>query len=434
MQIHSQKLRSARKIVTGSKYKEILNHNSLTVYLGIFNGTPYLASLLQQIQNQTLKNFPLIVVDNASTDDSWNEILSWPDQVTSRAKLIRNPINLGGTGGFALNADHVETEWFVTIHQDDSYGPNHVEVINRAILASDLEDLVIFSDMGTQNMKGKKLFTPIRQSWVANLETPQSRFRSNLVQQSVSYPSAAFRTNGIVPLRFAWHSSSFPDTEITLLQSSRGSFRFVPELTMLYRMNPKSESHDLNPKERVLGPFASLSRVMASDSFLSLCLSVPEQERDSFSNSVLEGIDIRLGASPFSEIVKLIAAETMGLAWDYSEKTSREQIWSTYKLAEDGRTTKLLEELGAFFDEGASPPPRDKSQNLSSAQIDLEQLLREATPPSNAQASGIQRFLLTLVGQFFPLTLRRKVISFVVHLYTRFNSTSPWNLSWKPKS
>jgi glycosyltransferase involved in cell wall biosynthesis len=434
MQIRFQKLRSAREIIIGPGYRKAIGVNLSTVYLGIYNGSSYIDSLLEQIQTQTTKNFPLIIVDNASSDDSWKQILAWPQNVLDRAKLIRNPINLGGLGSFTLNLDHVETEWIITMHQDDTYGPNHVAVLNKAVASSSKDEIVVFSDMGTQDMSGKEIFTPIRQSWVANLESPQSAFRANLVQQSVSTPAAAFRTKETTPIRIPWHSSSFPDTELTLLQASKGLFKFVPELTMLYRMNPKSESHDLNPKERVLGPFASLSRVMASDSFINLCLVVQEKDRQSFSKAVLEGIDIRLGESPFSELVKLIAAESMGVAWDYTETTSRDQILQTYKLAEEGRTTKLLEELGAYYVEVQATPKVKHSQPFSDAQIELEKLLSAATPPSNTQAGGAQRFVLALIGRLLPLPLRRKVVSFVVRVFTKFAPTSPWNLSWKPKN
>ena len=429
MKIKSQKLLSGREIVTGPEYANVAKTNSFTVYLGIYNGSAFLDSLLKQIQAQTLKRFPLIVVDNHSSDESWNQILAWPLEVLDRTKLIRNPINLGGTGSYALNSDEIETEWLITMHQDDTYGSNHIEVLNKEIANSANDEIAIFSDMGTQDMVGRKLFTPIRQSWVANLETPETAFRANLLQQSVSYPSAAFRKSSMSRGHIGWHSSSFPDTERTLLQAATGSFRFIPTLTMLYRMNPKSESHDLNPKERVLGPFASLTRVMASDSFFSLCVSIPEKDRQNFAVAVLQGVEIRLGESSFSEIVKLIAAETMGIAWDYSETVSRDQIIAIYKLAEDGRTSKLLEELGAFYAKGHSTPSAIPSQPLSQAQIELEKLLSKATPPSNSQAQSAQRFVLTMIGRLLPLSIRRRVVSFAVRLYAKFNPRSPWNLS-----
>jgi hypothetical protein len=434
MKIESPKILDGRTIITGKGYQRSVEQNLATIYIGIHNGSRFLDSLLGQIQSQTVQNFPLIIIDNFSSDESWSQILEWPTELLERAKLIRNPINLGGTGSFALNFSEVETDWFITLHQDDTYMEDHVAVLLRAIAASSTEDIVFFTDMGTQDMAGKKLFTPVRQSWVANLESPEAAFRANLLQQSVSYPSSAFRASAISPNRIPWHSSSFPDTEITLLQASLGKFKFIPTRTMLYRMNPQSESHDLNPKERVLGPFASLSRVMASESFLRLCTGVPEKQRGSFSTAVLQGIDIRLGSSPFSEIVKLIASETMGLAWDYSEDVSRTQILDTYKIAEDGRTTKLLEELGALYSGSESVKPIIQKQNLSQAQIDLEKILDEAAPPSNSQARTVQKVLLNIVGRILPLGIRRKVIGKLLQLYSSLNPQSPWNLSWKPKS
>jgi hypothetical protein len=97
MVIKSQELRSGREIVIGLEYSKLLKTNSFTIYLGIYNGTDYLGSLLAQIQAQTQKNFPLVLVDNSSSDESWNRILAWPKEVLERTKLIRNPLNLGGT-------------------------------------------------------------------------------------------------------------------------------------------------------------------------------------------------------------------------------------------------------------------------------------------------------------------------------------------------
>ena len=434
MKIESHKLLTGREIVTGPQYARAVSENFFTVYLGVFNGSPYLQSLLQQIKSQTTQGFPLIVVDNSSTDESWSQILAWPAEIRNRAKLIKNPINLGAHGSLALNFSEIETEWYVTLHQDDNYGPSHVAVLSEAMCVSPKNEIVVFTDMGTQNMDGKKIHTPIRQGWIANLDTPESTFRANLLQQSISTPSAAFRVSGMSTIRIPWHSSSFPDTEITLLQASMGSSRFVPELTMLYRMNPKSDSHDLNPRERILGPFASLSRVMASDSFLRLCSGIEKDERTSFAKAVLEGIEIRLGSSSFSEMVKLIASETMGLAWDYSEQISRDQIQKTYKIAEDARTTKLLEELGVFYSHFQESTTRQISAGRSGYELQIRQLLDDAIPRSNAQASSLQKVLLISISRLLPLRIRRKVIAFLVRLYSGFDTKSPWNLSWKPKS
>lgn len=434
MIVNSEKLLQGREVHIGSDYAASVAQHNVTVFLGIFNGDQFLDSLLQQLLLQEVQGFPLLIVENASTDASWERLNNWPPEIKMRAKLVRNPINVGGIGTLVLNLGEVETPWLVTLHQDDVYLPDHIQTLTQSIELAAEDELVVYTDMGTVDLQGKIEATLIRQSWIADVSTRESSFIANLVQQSVSYPSAAFRTSALVRANIPWHSTSFPDTETTLLQSPLGTFKFVPKQTMLYRVNPDSTSRDLDPKERILGPFASLTRVMASESFYLLCMGVQDGNRSSFSKSVLRGIEMRLGQSPLCELVKLIASETMALAWDYTEPTSREQIMQTYKLAEDGRTTRLLEELGAFYDEGQTSPPKIQNRPFSEAQIELEKLLSASTPLSNVQASRVQRLFLTLIGRLLPLPIRRRVVSLAVRLYTKFVPTSPWNLSWKPKN
>jgi glycosyltransferase involved in cell wall biosynthesis len=433
MIIKSEKLLSSREVITGSKYVSAEKTGSFTVFLGIYNAMPFLAKLLEDLEAQTVENFPLIIVDNHSTDGSWNEIQSWPEGIRSRAKLIRNPINLGGIGSLALNSTEVESDWFITLHQDDNYMSNHLDLLSSGISQAQEGDIVVFSDMGTQDFDGIKRATTIRQSWIADLTNTHSAFRANLLQQTVTWPSAAFRKDAFVSITFPWHSSTFNDAEITLLQSPKGKFKFIPQQTMLYRMNPQSESHDLNPREIVLGPFAALCRVMASDSFFTLCAELAESDRSNFAKAVLEGIEIRLGESPFSEIVKMVASETMGMAWDYSETISREQLIQTYKLADAGRTTKLLGELGAFYSNSESSTDQLRASKLTDAQAELVRLLDQATPTSNAQGRKAQKAVLALISKILPLQIRRKVVALIVGIYVIFNPKSPWSLSWKLK-
>jgi hypothetical protein len=434
MRIKSEKLLKGREILIGSAYLQSVAKSKFTVFLGVYNGAQYLDSLIEQLLHQDNKEFPLLIVDNASTDSSWDYLLDWPLEIRRRAKLVKNPINVGGIGTLVLNLCEIETPWLITLHQDDVYLPNHIKILSQSIEAATEDELVLFTDMGNVDLRGRKATTLIRQSWIADLSNRQSSFTANLIQQSVSYPSAGFRTSALSKVDIPWHSTSFPDTEITLLQAPLGKFKFIPERTMLYRVNPDSTSRDLDPKERILGPFASLVRVMGSESFFRLCSEVNEENRPHFSRAVLSGIGLRLGESPLAELVKLIAAETMGMAWDYTETNSRQQIIKTYKLAEGARATKLLEELGAFYNEERLNPMATQNQPLSEAQIELEKLLNAATPRSNAQAGGAQRFVLSLIGKLLPLPIRRKVVTFAVRIFTKFVPTSVWNLSWKPKS
>lgn len=434
MKINSEKLIKNRQIVIGEQYKNCIAQSRFTVFLGIYNGLPYLDSLLKQLSSQEIDGFPLIVADNASNDGSWEALNSWPTDIKARTKLIRNPINLGGVGTLILSLNEVETPWLVLLHQDDIYLPNHLAVLSNQFEHASEDDFVFFTDMGTVDLRGQLKPTLIRQSWIADLSTRESSFIANLFQQSVSYPSAGFRLSGLNLVNIPWHSMSFPDTEITLLQAPVGKFNFVPERTMLYRVNPDSTSRELNPKERILGSASALARVMGSESFYRLCLDVDEVRRTKFTKAILLGIQMRLGDSPLCEMVKLIASETMALAWDYSEINSRDQILSSYRSAEGTRTRLLLEELGAYYDDAdptkIQPPPSKTPENL----IALEEILKKSLAQSNLKASRAQVAVLNIIGLAIPLKLRRKVVSFFVRSYVKIKKKSAWNLGWNPKA
>lgn len=63
----------------------------ISIILLNFNGKKYLKRCLDSIENQTFKNFEVIIIDNGSTDNSKNEI--WKKY--SHYQIIDNPTNLG---------------------------------------------------------------------------------------------------------------------------------------------------------------------------------------------------------------------------------------------------------------------------------------------------------------------------------------------------
>src|SRR3989338_7696747 len=76
----------------------------ISVIMSVYNGMPYLKDAVKSILNQTFKNFEFIIVDDASTDNSWNYLKSLKDKQSLRSsqvaglkriKLIKNKRNLG---------------------------------------------------------------------------------------------------------------------------------------------------------------------------------------------------------------------------------------------------------------------------------------------------------------------------------------------------
>ena len=58
-----------------------MNKNSsnptVSILLPVYNGQAYLQEMLESIASQNLTDFELIVVDDGSTDGSWDLLTSW---------------------------------------------------------------------------------------------------------------------------------------------------------------------------------------------------------------------------------------------------------------------------------------------------------------------------------------------------------------------
>lgn len=67
---------------------------SVTVLMTVYNGSKYLKDSVKSILNQTFRDFELLIVDDASTDDSLKMIQSYGDP---RIVVHSNAVNLGQT-------------------------------------------------------------------------------------------------------------------------------------------------------------------------------------------------------------------------------------------------------------------------------------------------------------------------------------------------
>jgi glycosyltransferase involved in cell wall biosynthesis len=420
-----------RVIREGESFCELSESSNTTLFLGLFNGEEFLDSTLYQLQSQSALDFPILIVDNCSSDSTWARILSWPADILKRSKLIRNPVNVGGVGTLWINLDEIKTDWLSVWHQDDYYLENHMKEHIIALEAASADVAVVFSDMGSIDGSGQKVPTILRQSWVANLGSAESRFLANLFLQIVSYPSSSLRKASLVGIEAPWHSASFNDTEITLLQAPDWRFVFVRQRTMLYRMNPESASNELDAKERALGPFASLNRVFSSESFFRLCLRLKPTNRTKFAKSVFKGIEVRLGNNELTELVKLVASETMATAWAYSEGETVRQIHAVYRVAESKKTLEILEGLGIRAGLSPSVVSIEDEHGADTKNQALVELLSESKGASNTPGSSFEKSALTFLSFLLPLPLRRIVVARIVLLAARFRKNSPWNFDWR---
>lgn len=99
--------------------------SKVSVLLTSFNHEKYICEAIDSVLNQTFTDFELIILDDASTDDSWSLISRYSDP---RVKAFRNEVN--GDAKYKLNnaiSEMASGEYIAIHHSDDVWVPDKLE-------------------------------------------------------------------------------------------------------------------------------------------------------------------------------------------------------------------------------------------------------------------------------------------------------------------
>jgi glycosyltransferase involved in cell wall biosynthesis len=103
----------------------MVKQTKITVILTSYNHAKYLRESIDSVLNQTFSDFELIIVDDASTDESWQIIKSYSD---SRIQAFRSEFNTKAGGDLRKVISEVVPGGYIAIHHsDDVWEPNKLE-------------------------------------------------------------------------------------------------------------------------------------------------------------------------------------------------------------------------------------------------------------------------------------------------------------------
>jgi len=100
-----------------------MNNKELTIIMPVYNGMPFLKLAVNSILNQTYENFKFIVIDDGSTDNSYEYLTNISD---SRINIIKQKnIGLCNTLNHFFNS--ATTKYVARLDQDDISHPTRIE-------------------------------------------------------------------------------------------------------------------------------------------------------------------------------------------------------------------------------------------------------------------------------------------------------------------
>lgn len=118
---------------------------STSVVISVFNGSNYLVEQLDSIRNQSIAPNEVLIIDDCSTDGSFEIINNYIEHYHLSWKLFRNDNNEGFRANFRHLASMASSDLVFFCDQDDVWHYQKIE-INKAIMENDSNIDLLCSD------------------------------------------------------------------------------------------------------------------------------------------------------------------------------------------------------------------------------------------------------------------------------------------------
>ncbi len=213
----------------------------ITVYMPVFNAANFLDQSISSILSQTFSNFEFIIVDDASTDNSWRIIKSYAKK-DQRIVAIKNKINLGVSLTSNIAISQARGKFLARMDADDISFNDRLEKQlnflqqNNSLVAIGGQCIVIDQN---DNVIGHKNF-PIQPNKLKDMI-----FWAVPMQQ----PSMMINLSKL-PKKFTWYQpnqSSAEEINLMFRFMQHGQISNLSENLLFYRHLDNSLSHK-NPK------------------------------------------------------------------------------------------------------------------------------------------------------------------------------------------
>lgn len=109
------------------------NNGLVSIIMPNYNCVEYIVETIKSVQNQTYPFWEMLVVDDCSTDGSWDYLNELARQ-DSRIKVLRNAINSGAAVSRNYGLREAQGKWIAFLDSDDLWSPCKLEKQIRFML------------------------------------------------------------------------------------------------------------------------------------------------------------------------------------------------------------------------------------------------------------------------------------------------------------
>lgn len=210
----------------------------VSVIIPVYNREKYIGEAIESILLQTYQYFELIIVDDASTDKTFEIINQYHD---NRIRILKNKLNLGVSASRNLGIDNAGGKYLAFMDSDDISVP---ERLYKQVKLFEANRDVIICGSWIQLLNSQKII---------EFKSKHSQIiTSFLISSPVATPTVMIRRDIMQQERFKENLRFGEDYDLWSRVFWKGEIRNIPEALVIYRTHEEQLSVKNKEAQKVL--------------------------------------------------------------------------------------------------------------------------------------------------------------------------------------
>ncbi|MBR2300202.1 MAG: glycosyltransferase family 2 protein [Alphaproteobacteria bacterium] len=212
----------------------------ISVLVPVYNSAPYLAETIKSVLNQTYKNFELILLNDCSTDNSEEIILSFKDK---RIRYYKNEKNLGisPTRNKLIELADKDTKYYAILDNDDICFPQRLEIQKKFLdTHPDISMCGTYFELFNSNKNLsllKSFIINVGFIWCHPLRpTLKDALKGNVLM----HPTAMFRASDLKKYNIAYRAQYSPAEDYDIIKQALFNnlkLANIPQILLKYNLH-----------------------------------------------------------------------------------------------------------------------------------------------------------------------------------------------------
>lgn len=210
----------------------------VTVICTCYNHAAFVQESLESVWAQTYRNIQLIIIDNASTDDSRTAIQRAIDG-HPKVVFLRNAQNLGLCKAFNQGLEQATGKYIIDLAADDIMPPQRIEKQVQAFEKLPKEYAVVFSNAAYVDTNGQQLGYHYATNTAFRAKNPVPSgevYKEVLRRYFICTPTIMMRKSVLMKLGGFDENLSYEDFDFFVRSAHSYKYHYVDEILMYKRV------------------------------------------------------------------------------------------------------------------------------------------------------------------------------------------------------